>query len=193
MFHCFFILTYSIMGLGSKLSKTFKGLGNKVQSGVATVGKKINMAERQVQRGISKGVDLGQTVLRKTEKGIEQASGKIGAVKQGLLRGANVIDALQSTGLSSIPGLGMGLGAVSTALRGGAGGLRKLQDVGSDARLATGKAKNQLSTVGEKASARVSTVAGKAGARVEKFGERAKALEEKSQEDIRGVRSAFQG
>jgi len=163
-----------------------------VQSGVKTVGMKINNAEKQVQKGIGKGIDLGQTVLRKTEKGIEQASGKIGAVKQGFLQGAKVLDALQATGLSAVPGLGVGLGAVSTALRGSAAGLKKLQDVGADARLATGKAKNQLSTVGGKASAKVSSVAEKVGAQVEKVGERAKMIEANAQEDIRGVRSAFQ-
>jgi len=181
------------MGLGTKLSRTFKGIGNKVQGGVNTLGNKIQGAEKQVQRGISKGIDLGQTALRKTEKGIVMASGKLGAVKQGFLKGAQVLDALQATGLSAVPGLGLGLGAVSTALRGGAAGLKKLQDVGSDARLATGKAKNQLSTVGGKASSRVSTVAGKVGAKVEKVGERAKMLEAQAQDDIRGVRSAFQG
>lgn len=180
------------MALGTKLSKTFRGIGNKIQSGVKTVGKKINTAERQIQKGLAKGVDLGQTVLRKTENTIDKASGKIGSIKQGLLRGANVIDALQSTGLTSmIPGLGAGLGAVSAGLRGGAVGLKQLQNVGSDARMATGKAKNQLSSVGEKASARVSSVAGKAGARVERVGERAKALEAQAQDDIRGVQSAF--
>ena len=180
------------MGLGTKLSNTFRGLGNKVQGGVKTIGKKIHTAERMAQRGISKGIDLGQTALRKTEHGITMASGKLGAVKQGFLKGAQVLDALQATGLSAVPGLGLGLGAVSTALRGGAAGLKKLQDVGSDARLATGKAKNQLSTVGAKASSRVSSVAGRVGAKVEKVGERAKMLEEQAQADVRGVQSAFQ-
>jgi hypothetical protein len=179
------------MGLGSKLSNTFKGLGNKVQGGVKTLGNKIQATEKLAQKGIAKGIDLGQTALRKTEKGIEQASGKIGAVKQGFLQGARVLDALQSTGLGSVPGLGMGIGAVSTALRGSAAGLKKLQDVGADARLATGKAKNQLSTVGGKASAKVSNVAERVGAKVEKVGERAKMIEANAQDDIRNVRSAF--
>lgn len=180
--------------LGKKIQGGIKSLGKKVQGTTAGIGKKIQGIERQVQRGISKGVDVGQTVLRKTEKGIEAASGKIGSIKQGLLTGARVLDSLQSSGVAGmVPGLSLGLGGISTALKGGAGGLKKLQDVGADARLATGKAKNQLSTVGQNVSGKVSQVAAKAGARVEKVGERAAALEKQSLEDLSNARSAFQG
>lgn len=179
--------------LGKKLQGGIKQLGKKVQSTTSSIGKKIEGVEKQVQKGISRGVEIGETALRKTEKGIEAASGKIGSVKQGLLTGARVIDALQSTGLAgTIPGLSLGLGGVSAALKGGAAGLKKVQDVGADARMATGKAKNQLSTVGQNVSGKVSQVAAKAGARVEKVGERAAALEKQSQEDLSNVRSAFQ-
>jgi len=180
--------------LGKKIQGGIKSLGQKIQGTTASIGKKIEGVERQVQKGISKGVDVGQTVLRKTEKGIESASGKIGSVKQGLLTGARVLDSLQSSGVAGmVPGLSLGLGGLSTALKGGAGGLKKLQDVGSDARLATGKAKNQLSTVGQGVSGKVSQVAAKATSKVEKFGERAAALEKQAQEDLSDARSAFQG
>jgi hypothetical protein len=78
-------------------------------------------------------------------------------------------------------------------LKGGAGGLKKLQDVGADARMATAKGKNQLSTVGKNVSGKVSQVAVRAGSKVEKVGERAAALEKQAMEDLSGVRSAFQG
>ncbi len=180
--------------LGKKIQGGIKSLGKKVQGTTAGIGKKIQEVEKQVQKGISKGVDAGQTVLRKTEKGIVAASGKVGAIKQGLLTGARVLDSLQSSGVAGmVPGLSLGLGGVSSALKGGASGLKKLQDVGADARMATGKAKNQLSTVGQNVSGKVSQVAAKAGARVEKVGERAAALEKQAQEDLSDARSAFQG
>lgn len=180
------------MGLGKKLSSSIKSIGKKVSNTASGLGKKIVSVEQQAQKGIAKGIDLGQKTLERVDEGIASASGKIGSVKQGLLKGARVIDALQSTGLAStIPGLGIGLGAVSAGLKGGAAGLKQVQNVGSDARLATGKGKNQLSTVGGKASAGVSRVAGRAGAQVERVGERAKALEAQAQEEVRGVRSAF--
>lgn len=178
--------------LGQKISGGIRTLGKKAQGTTRLIGKKIQGVEKQVQKGISKGIDVGQTVLRKTEKGIEAASGKIGSVKQGLLTGARVIDALQASGVAGmIPGLSLGLGGVSAGLRGGASGLRKLQDVGHDARMATGKAKNQLATVGKNVSGKVSQVAAKAGSKVERVGERAMALEKQAQEDLSGVRSAF--
>ena len=74
-----------------------------------------------------------------------------------------------------------------------ASGLKQLQNVGADARMATGKAKNQLSTVGQNVSGKVSQVSGRAQAQVEKVGERAKALEAQAQQDLGNVRSAFQG
>lgn len=182
------------MGLGKKLSGSVKGLGSKVTKGVETLGKKISNVERQAQRGIAKGVEMGQGAIRDVERGIVAASGKVGAIKQGLNTGARVIDALQTTGLTSmVPGLGLGLGAVSAGLKSGAGGLQQLQDVGRDTRLATGKAKNQLAGAGASASGRVANVAGKGQMKLEKFGERSKALEAQTQEDIRNVRSAFQG
>lgn len=182
------------MGLGKKLSANVKGLGSKVSKGVETLGKKISGVERQAQRGISKGIEMGQGAIRDVERGIVSASGKVGAIKQGLNTGARVIDALQTTGLTGmVPGLGLGLGAISSGLKAGSRGLQQVQDVGKDARLATGKAKNQLAGVGEKASGRVANVAGRGQMKLEKFGERAKALEAQTQEDIRGVRSAFQG
>jgi hypothetical protein len=92
-----------------------------------------------------------------------------------------------------VPGLGLGLGAISSGLKAGSGQLQQLQDVGRDSRLATGKAKNQLASVGDKASGRVATVAGRGQMKLEKFGERSKALEAQTQDDIRNVRSAFQG
>ncbi len=178
--------------LGVKLSKKVSGLGNKIQSGVGQLGKKVTKLEKQAQRGISKGVELGQGAVRDVERGIVQASGKVGAVKQGLLKGAQVIDALQTTGLASmVPGLGVGLAGASGALRAGAGGLKKLQDVGRDTRMATGKAKNQLSSVGQRASQEVSGVAGMARGKLEKASERAKALEKMAQEDIEKVGSAY--
>jgi BMFP domain-containing protein YqiC len=180
--------------LGKKLQGGIKSLGKKAQSATSFIGNKIQNTEKQVQKGISKGIDAGQTVLRKTEKGIEAASGKLGAVKQGLMTGARVLDSLQTSGIAtSVPGLSLGLGAVSTALKGGAKGFQKLQDVGADARLATGKAKNQLSTVGQNVSGKVSQVAAKATSKVEKVGERAKELERQAQEDLSNARSAFQG
>ncbi len=180
------------MALGVKLSKKVSGLGNKIQSGVGQLGKKISGLEKQAQRGIGKGVQLGQGAIRDVERGIVQASGKLGSVKQGLLKGANVIDALQSTGVAGmVPGLSLGLAGASGALRAGAGGLKQVQDVGRDARLATGKAKNQLSSVGQRASQEVSGVAGMARGKLEKASERAKALEKMAQEDISTVSSAF--
>jgi hypothetical protein len=182
------------MGFGSKLSGAVRGLGQKITNTASGVGKKIVGVEKQAQKGISKGINLGQTVLNKVDKGIAGASGVIGSVKQGLLKGANVIDALQSTGLASmIPGAGVGLAALSTGMRGGAAGLKQVQNVGADARLATGKAKNQLASAGQVASTKVAGVAGRAGAKVERVGERVKALEAQTQDDIRGVRAAFQG
>lgn len=182
------------MGLGKKLSKATKSLGSKVSKGVETLGKKIANVEQQAQRGISKGVEMGQGAIRDVERGIVAASGKVGAIKQGLNTGARVIDALQTTGLTSmVPGLGVGLGALSTGLKAGSGALQQLQDVGKDARLATGKAKNQLAGAGTTVSGRVANVAGKGQMKLEKIGERSKALEAQTQEDIRNVRSAFQG
>lgn len=180
------------MGFGSKLSGAVRGIGTKITKTTAGIGKKIVGVEKQVQKGLAKGIDAGQVLLSKVDKGIAGASGVIGSVKQGLLKGANVIDALQSTGLSMVPGLGVGLAGLSTGLRGGALGLKQVQNVGADARLATGKAKNQLASVGQTASGKVSAFAGKAGAKVERVGERAKALEAQAQEDIGNVRSAFQ-
>ena len=182
------------MGLGKKLSSATKGLGSKISKGTETLGKKISNVEKQAQRGIAKGVEMGQGAIRDVERGIVAASGKVGAIKQGLNTGARVIDALQTTGLTSmVPGLGVGLGAISAGLKSGSRGLQQVQDVGKDARLATGKAKNQLSTVGETASGRVANVAGRGQMKLEKFGERSKALEAQTQQDIRDVRSAFQG
>lgn len=178
--------------LGQKLKGGISSLGKKISGTTTSIGKKIQGVEKQVQKGIAKGIDVGQNVLDKTEKGIVAASGKIGSVKQGLLKGARVIDALQSTGLAgTIPGLSLGLGAVSAGLKGGAGGLKQLQNVGADARMATGKAKNQLSTVGQNVSGKVSQVAGRATSQVEKVGERAKELERQAQADLSNVRSAF--
>jgi 16S rRNA C1402 N4-methylase RsmH len=180
--------------LGKKLQGGISSLGKKIQSTTGTIGKKIQGVEKQVQKGISKGIDVGQNVLNKTEKGIVAASGKLGAVKQGLMTGARVLDSLQTSGIAtSVPGLSLGLGAVSSALKGGAKGFQKLQDVGADARLATAKGKNQLSTVGQNVSGKVSQISGKAQARVEKVGERAKELEKQAQADLSNARSAFQG
>lgn len=182
------------MGLGKKLSSATKGLGSKISKGTETLGKKISNVEKQAQRGIAKGVEMGQGAIRDVERGIVAASGKVGAIKQGLNTGARVIDALQTTGLTSmVPVLGVGLGAISAGLKSGSRGLQQVQDVGRDSRLATGKAKNQLSTVGETASGRVANVAGRGQMKLEKFGERSKALEAQTQQDIRDVRSAFQG
>lgn len=178
--------------LGVKLSKKVSGLGSKIQKGVGQLGKKVSMVEKQAQRGIAKGVQLGQGAVRDVERGIVQASGKIGSVKQGLLKGAQVIDALQSTGVAGmVPGLSLGLAGASGALRTGAGGLKKLQDVGRDTRMATGKAKSQLASVGQRASQEVSGVAGKARGGLEKASERAKALENMAQEDIQKVSNAY--
>jgi hypothetical protein len=180
--------------LGQKISGGIKSLGSKIQNTTTGIGKKITGVEQKIQAGISKGIDLGQVALRKTDNTLAKASGKIGAVKQGLMTGARVIDALQMSGVAGmVPGLSLGLGAVSAGLKGGAGGLKKLQDVGADARLATGKAKNQLSTVGQNVSGKVSQVAGRAQAQVEKVGERAKVLEAQAQQDLGDVRSAFHG
>jgi hypothetical protein len=180
------------MALGAKLSKSVSGLGQKIQKGTSQLGQKISKVEKQAQRGIAKGIEMGQGAVRDVERGIVQASGKVGAVKQGLLKGARIIDVLQSTGVASlVPGLSMGLAGASGALRAGAGGLKQLQDVGKDTRMATGKAKNQLASVGQKASQRVGEVGSGARSRVEKFGERAKAIEQQTQEDISNVRSAF--
>ena len=182
------------MGLGKKISGGISSLGKKIQGTATGLGKKIQNVEKQAQAGIAKGIDLGQTALRKTEQGIQSASGKIGSIKQGLMTGARVIDALQATGLAgTIPGLSLGLGGISAGLKGGASGLKKLQDVGADARMATGKAKNQLSTVGQRASEQVANVAGRGTAKLERVGERAKAIEAQAQADVGNVRSAFQG
>jgi hypothetical protein len=178
--------------LGQKLKGGISSIGKKVTSTASGIGKKIQNVEKQAQAGIAKGIDLGQGALRQTEKGIVAASGKIGSIKQGLLTGARVIDALQSSGVAGmVPGLSLGLGAVSGGLKAGAGGLKKLQDVGADARMATGKAKNQLASVGQNVSGKVAQVSGRAQAQVEKVGERAKALETMAQEDLSNVRSAF--
>jgi len=178
--------------IGQKLKRGISSIGKKATSISSNIGQKIASVEKQAQKGINKGIDLGQGVLRQTERGIEAASGKIGSIKQGLLKGANIIDALQGSGIASmIPGLSGGLGAVSAGLKGGASGLKKLQDVGSDARLATGKAKNQLASVGQNVSGKVAQASSSAQARVEKIGERAKALETMAQEDLSDVRSAF--
>jgi hypothetical protein len=183
-----------MVSLGQKISGGIKTLGKKAQGATRQIGSKIQGVEKQIQKGIAKGIDVGQNVLDKTEKGIVAASGKIGSVKQGLLTGARVIDALQTSGVAGmVPGLSLGLGGVSAALKGGAGGLKKLQDVGADARMATAKGKNQLSTVGKNVSGKVSQVAVRAGSKVEKVGERAAALEKQAMEDLSGVRSAFQG
>jgi len=180
-------------GLGNKLSKAVGGLGQKIQKGVGSLGSKIQNVEKQAQRGIAKGIEMGQGAVRDVERGIVAASGKVGAIKQGLSTGARVIDALQSTGVTSmIPGLSLGLGAVSAGLKSGASGLKRLQDVGADTRMATGKVKNQLGSVGQEASQRVAGVSSSSRGKLEKFGERAKALEQQTQEDIGNVRSAFQ-
>jgi hypothetical protein len=180
------------MPLGRKLSKQVSGLGQKIQAGTSILGKKVTGLEKQAQRGISKGIQMGQGAIRDVERGIVQASGKLGAVKQGLVKGANVLDVLQTTGVASmVPGLGAGLAAASGALRGGASGLKQLQDVGRDSRMATGKAKSQLAQVGQKASQQVSQTAGAGRSKLEKFGERAKAIEERTQEDISNVSNAF--
>lgn len=182
------------MGLGKKLSKAVGGLGQKVSKGVSSLGGKIQNVEKQAQRGIAKGIEMGQGAVRDVERGIVAASGKVGAIKQGLNTGARVIDALQSTGLTSmVPGLGVGLGAISAGLKSGSAGLQQLQNVGADARMATGKAKNQLASVGQKASEKVANTSAMGRGKLEKFGERAKALEQQTQEDISNVRSAFQG
>lgn len=179
-------------GLGNKLSKSVGGLGQKIQKGVSSLGSKISNVEKQAQRGISKGIEMGQGAVRDVERGIVAASGKVGSIKQGLLKGAKVLDALQTTGVASmVPGLGVGLAAVSGGLKSGASGLKQLQDVGKDTRLATGKAKNQLASVGQQASERVSGAAAMGKGKLEKFGERAKAIEQQTQEDIGNVRSAF--
>jgi len=178
--------------LGQKIKGGITSIGKKVTSTASGIGKKIQGVEKQVQAGIAKGIDLGQGALRQTERGITAASGKIGSVKQGLLTGARIIDALQATGVAGmVPGLSLGLGGISAGLKGSAGGLKKLQDVGADARMATGKAKNQLATVGQNVSGKVAQVSGRAQAQVEKVGERAKALESMAQEDLSNVRSAF--
>jgi hypothetical protein len=185
---------YIMPSLGQKMSRGISSLGKKVQNTATGIGKKISGVEQKIQTGISKGIDLGQVALRKTDNTIAKASGKIGAVKQGLMTGARVIDALQTSGVAGmVPGLSLGLGAISSGLKGGASGLKKLQDVGADARMATAKGKNQLSTVGKNASGKVAQFAGRAQAQVEKVGERAKILEAQAQEDLGDVRSAFQG
>ena len=181
-------------GLGNKLSKAVGGLGQKISKGVGSLGNKIENVEKHAQRGIAKGIEMGQGAVRDVERGIVAASGKVGAIKQGLNTGARVIDALQATGVTSmVPGLGVGLGAVSAGLKSGAAGLKKLQDVGADTRMATGKVKNQLASVGQEASQRVANTSAMGRGKLEKFGERAKALEQQTQNDISNVRSAFQG
>jgi len=179
-------------GLGNKLSKAVGGLGQKVSKGVGSLGNKIQNVEKQAQRGIAKGIEMGQGAVRDVERGIVAASGKVGAIKQGLSTSARVIDALQSTGVASmVPGLSLGLGAVSAGLKSGASGLKRLQDVGADTRMATGKVKNQLGSVGQEASQRVAGISSTSRGKLEKFGERAKALEQQTQEDIGNVSSAF--
>lgn len=179
-------------GFGTKISKSVSGLGTKVQKGVGALGNKIGKIEKQAQKGIAKGIEMGQGAVRDVERGIEGASGKIGSVKQGLLKGARVIDALQTTGLASmVPGLGVGLAAASGALKSGAGGLKQVQDVGRDTKMATGKVKNQLGSLGQQASQQVSGAAAAGRGKLEKFGERAKAIELQTQQDIGNVQSAF--
>jgi hypothetical protein len=180
------------MALGKKLSKSISSLGKKASGGISQLGRKVTEAERNIQKGISKGIDLGQGAIRQTERGIEQVSGKVGAIKQGLNVGARVIDALQATGVAgAVPGLAPTLGAVSSGLKAGAGGLQRLQDVGAEKRMALGKRSNQLGGLGERAQSRVGGVAEKSRAKLERVGERAKALEAKAQEDISNVSSAF--
>lgn len=185
---------YYNMGLGKKLSKSVGGLGQKISKGVEGLGKKVGSIEKQVQAGISKGVQMGQGAVRDVERGIVAASGKVGAVKQGLATGARVIDALQTSGVAGmVPGLSTGLAAVSGGLKAGVGGLQRVQDVGRDTRMATGKAKNQLASVGGQASQRVAGASARTQGKLERVGERAKAIEAQTQEDIRNVRGAFQG
>lgn len=185
---------YYNMGLGKKLSKSVGGLGQKINRGVEGLGRKVGSVEQKIQAGISKGVKMGQGAVRDVERGIVAASGKVGAVKQGLMTGARVIDELQTTGIAGmVPGLSTGLAALSGGLKAGVGGLQRVQDVGRDTRMATGKAKNQLATVGGQASQRVAGASARTQGKLERVGERAKALEAQTQEDIRNVRGAFQG
>lgn len=180
------------MALGTKISKSLSSLGRKTSSGVSMLGKKVSGVEKNIQKGISKGIELGQGAIRQTQRGIEQASGKVGALKQGLNVGARVIDALQATGVAGmVPGLAPTLGAVGAGLRAGAGGLQRVQDVGAEKRMALAKRSNQLGGLGERAQAKVGGVAEKSRAKLERVGERAKALEAQAQEDISNVSSAF--
>jgi hypothetical protein len=180
------------MGFGTKLSKSVGSIGTKISKGTQALGAKVSKIENQAQKGIAKGIQMGQGAVRDVERGIVAASGKVGAIKQGLNTGARVIDALQTTGLTSmIPGLGVGLGAVSAGLKSGSAGLQRLQDVGADSRLATGKVKNQLATVGQQASTRVGNMAGQARNNIEKVGERSRAIQAQAQEDISNINSAF--
>ena len=180
------------MGFGGKLSKTISGFGTKISSGVKTLGNKTAMVEKRIQSGISKGIDVGQGAIRQTQRGIEQASGKVGAIKQGLNVGARVIDALQTTGVAGmVPGLAPTLAAVGTGLRAGSAGLQRVQDVGKSQNMALSKRSNQLAGVGKIASARVASAGESSRAKIERVGERAKAIEAQAQQDVKGVRSAF--
>lgn len=180
------------MGLGTKISKSIGSLGSKVSSTTKSLGSKVGKIEQNVKKGIEKGINLGQGVISQTQRGIEQASGKVGAIKQGLNVGARVIDALQATGIASaVPGLAPTLGAVGAGLRAGAGGLQKVQDVGREKNMALGKRSNQLASLGQKAQGQVGQIAEKSRAKIERVGERAKAIEAKAQEDVANVSSAF--
>lgn len=180
------------MGFGGKLSRAVSSLGQKASSGVSMLGKKSSMIEKRIQSGISKGIDLGQGAISQTQRGIVAASGKVGAIKQGLNVGARVIDALGATGIASaVPGLAPTLGVLSTGLRAGAGGLQRVQDVGREQNMALAKRSNQLAGVGQSASARVASAGESSRAKLERVGERAKAIEAQTQQDIKGVRSAF--
>ena len=70
------------MGFGKKLSGAFRGIGTKVQNTTAGVGKKIAQVEHRAQKGIAKGIQLGQNAIGKVEQGIAGASGVVGSVKQ---------------------------------------------------------------------------------------------------------------
>lgn len=180
------------MGFGGKLSKTISSLGKKAGGAIEMLGKKSSMIEKRVQSGISKGIDLGQGAIRQTQRGIETASGKVGAIKQGLNYGARVIDALQATGVAGmVPGLAPTLAAVGTGLRAGSAGLQRVQDVGRSQNMALSKRSNQLAGVGQTASARVASAGESSRAKIERVGERAKAIEAQAQSDVKGVRSAF--
>lgn len=182
------------MGLGTKISRSVSALGRKSSNTISMLGKKTSGIEKQLKAGIDKGINAGQTVISKTQQGIESASGKVGAIKQGLNVGARVIDALQTTGIGmAVPGLAPTLGALSTGLRAGAGGLQRVQDVGRDKNLALAKSSNQLASVGQNLQGRVGAVGDKSRAKLERVGERAKAMEAQAQQDISNVNAAFKG